>query len=68
MANPRRVHAAPRSAVLYVYDPSQEVPQVEPAPDSLVVVVPSDASDITEQIERFFDALPPTLKQSRRTE
>lgn len=54
MAEPRRVHAAPRSAVLWVYDPDREAPQVEPAPDSLVVLIPSTATDVRAQLEEAF--------------
>lgn len=53
MPEVRRVHASPKSAVLWIYDPEQEVPQVEPAAGGLVVVVPSGADNL-QDIQTFF--------------
>lgn len=51
----RRINSAPRTAVLYIYDPASEEPLVEPSPGSIVVVVSSGSTDILEQVEQFFD-------------
>jgi hypothetical protein len=40
--------------VLYVYDPANEPPlPVEPAPDGLVVIVPSSVADL-DHLKTFF--------------
>lgn len=62
MAETRRINTAPKSAVLYIYDPSTTEPLVEPAPNSLVVVVPSDATDILDTVEQFFSDAAKTLR------
>lgn len=50
----RRINSAPRSAVLYVYDPNTETPSpVDPAPDSLIVIVPATYESLDE-IKAFF--------------
>jgi hypothetical protein len=47
MARAQRVSSAPRSAVLYVYNPNTVDPApIEPAPDSLIVLVPTSSSDL----------------------
>lgn len=47
MAKAQRVHSAPRTAVLYVFDPDKVDPApVEPSPDSLVVLVPTGSFDL----------------------
>ena len=57
MADTRRITAAPRSAVLYVYDPERTAPTpVSPASNSLVVVLPSDALDLETYRQFFVDA------------
>ena len=59
-----RINAAPRSAVLYVYDPNTEVPApVEPAPDSLVVILPVDLADL-DAIKAFVREAATVMKLS----
>ena len=40
--------------MIWVYDPEKEAPYVEPAPDSLVVLIPSTATDVLAQVEAAF--------------
>lgn len=54
MAESKRVHCPPKTAVLYLYDPNGEAPlPVEPAPGGLLVILPSSSENLDE-IKAFF--------------
>jgi hypothetical protein len=67
----RRIHAAPRSAVLFVYDPATVEPIPEAAPGGLIVVLPSSlGAELADEVQAFFREfarlnrlkLPPSLE------